>query len=69
MKTLFPTAGELQVPPPKKNDDLSAIRIIERDSPEAQEILRKRAERQAMLERAGLDMTQVALLGKLGGTG
>lgn len=64
-KRLFPTAGELEAPPPKPHDDLSKIQIITRDSPEGQEILAARVYRQMRLEAAGLDMTQVGMLQKL----
>ena len=64
-KQLFPKAEALGVPPPKKHDDLSMIRVIDRDSPEGIAILASREARRARLEAAGLDMTQVALLGKL----
>jgi hypothetical protein len=45
---LFATAAELGVPPVAPGDaDLSRIRVLDRESPEGQEELRKRAERKA----------------------
>lgn len=62
-ETLFPTAVELGVPPVNPADgDLSRIRVLDRDSPEGQEELHKRAERKA---KRDLVEGSVARLGAL----
>jgi hypothetical protein len=47
---LFPTAKSLMLSPadtPPARDDLSVIRVVDRDSPEGQAILARRAANQA----------------------
>jgi len=68
-RTLFPTAARLHLErkdTPHQRDDLSRIRVVDRDSPEGREILRQRAERRRRREAIeGMRDSDLALAGKL----
>ena len=66
VRRLFATAAELGVPPvPSRDADLSRIRVLDRDSPEGQEELRKRAERRAKQDRIQGTVSGLSGLGSL----
>jgi hypothetical protein len=69
-RRLFPTPDELGLAPlmrPHRHDDLSRIRVVDRESPEGQEILRRRAlwkERRDLIDGV-IGPEDLALAGKL----
>lgn len=65
-RRLFPTAAECGEPPVPPHDDLSRVRVVQRDSPEGKAILAQREARRAVWERLnGMTPRDVTLAGKL----